>query len=1858
MKKLILSFITFIFSIAIGYGQCNVNVNFNTWSKAGQPGNGNWSVQNGGSQVFQSVNGSPSFYISPFDLMNVKVKGRFKSSDFDDDWMGFVFSFLNPLGASDTFDCWLFDWKQEAQGAAPRGMSLCRANGYITNYGQTFDSHQNTPEFTVIDNNFGSAGWQWNHYHDIELRLTYTRAMIYVDGVLVFDHADCYKPGRFGFYNYSQKDCTYDNFSYDLFIDYFVTNAGKKCKGDTTTFEFVSPCSNASLAQYQSLSWDFGDGTTLVNNNPTFTNANAKHVYNTAGTFTTTLTVKDFNGCSATSTRVVTVANPITLTPTLTPPACNGDNTGTVSVNPAGGFGPYTYSWNGGANGQQTWVGRNAGTYTVDVNDGICSAKGTYTLTQPTALTATTSHTDASCGVGNGTATVVISGGTPPYQGVTWGPPPGGATATGLGAGTYIVDFKDANLCSSLLQYKETVAQLPCGISSSVTKTNVTCFGKNTGSATLTVTGGAANPVITWSPAGTGSGPTISNLVAGSYTYSYSDANPANAFSGTIVITQPGAAMVAQLATIGVSCAGINNGEAIASVTSGGQTPYSYAWSGGQPNAPTVTNLAPGSITVTVTDASSCSATATGVISGVPSLAVSMATINDSCFNEGKGSATATVTGGTGPYAYSWNNFEVTPDIQNLRAGTYTLTVTDKNNCTTTSSATISTFPLLSSSFVKQNIKCFGVNDGSYLVTPTGGVPGYTYQWSQGGYTGNNPTGLSKGLYSYTVTDAHGCSKSVADTVPLQGPDSALTALTSHTDVTCNGLNDGTVTITVAGGTPPYTYQGNPIPAGTNTLTALAPNTYAGTVTDANGCTAAVSETIAQPAVLSVTETHVPVGCFGASTGSITTTVTGGNTPYTYNWGNGITTPDRTSIPAGPYALTVTDAKSCTGTLAVTIAEPGEILIAETHTDVLCNGTNTGAIDITVSGGTAAYTYAWSDGPTTEDRTGLADGTYIVTVTDANGCTKSASIAIAAPPVLTASTSHTDVTCNGLSNGTITITVAGGKPPYSFLGNPVPAGTNTIGGLAPNTYAGNLADANGCLVPLSETIIEPAPFTAADTHTPASCFGASDGTITVTLTGGTAPFASVWSDGITTQNRTNLAAGTYSLTITDANGCTATTSATISQPTDIIITETHQNVDCNGNSTGSIDATASGGTGPYTYAWSSGPATEDLTGLAASTYILTVTDSKNCTKTLSVAITEPTLLTATTSHTNVTCNGLSNGTITITVAGGTAPYSFLGNPVPAGTNTLPGLAPNTYAGNLTDANGCIVAISETITEPAVLSTSETHTNVSCFGALDGAITTAPAGGTTPYSFAWSDGSVTTQNRTNIAAGNYTQTVTDANSCTATVSATISQPAAVPLQVTATDATCFGGNGSVTANPTDGIAPFTYAYSNSSITTQTAALPAGSYTATTTASNGCQQTATFTINQPAEIILQKTHTDLSCYNIPTGTVTITATGGTGTYTYAWSPNVSSTNTANALSAGTYSIVVTDQNGCTKPVSVTVNEPAAFSIAATPTDASCFGLTDGSIATTPAGGTPAYSYAASDGVSSYNSASGSFTQLAAGNYTITATDNNSCTATTATTVGEPAELSATALSTDALCYKSTNGTITITPVGGSPAFSYQLNSGTTNSSGLFTGLGAGNYTVTVTDSKGCTDAATATITEPDSVVVTVDPDPVVTPLGNPLQLNITTNKSGILTYSWSPVTALSCSDCSDPEFKGTNTTPYSVTVTTGDGCTGVLEFTATVISDYSVFIPNSFSPNNDGRNDFWQGFGNNKAVKQFEVQVFDRWGALVYQSNDVNFSWDGFTNGKLIDPGVYVYVAKYVWVDNHSNNDYHGTLTIIR
>ncbi|SHK71142.1 T9SS type A sorting domain-containing protein [Epilithonimonas mollis] len=385
----------------------------------------------------------------------------------------------------------------------------------------------------------------------------------------------------------------------------------------------------------------------------------------------------------------------------------------------------------------------------------------------------------------------------------------------------------------------------------------------------------------------------------------------------------------------------------------------------------------------------------------------------------------------------------------------------------------------------------------------------------------------------------------------------------------------------------------------------------------------------------------------------------------------------------------------------------GSLSLAPSQTNVSCNGGSNGTATVTASGGTTPYTYSWNTSPvqTTATATGLAAGTYTVTVTDATNATKTQSFTITQPAsAVSGTTVVTNVACNGASNGAINLTPAGGTAPYTFnWGGGVTTEDRT--GLAAGTYTVVITDANGCTATVNATVTQPASAVSGTTVvTNVACNGASNGAINLTPAGGTAPYTFNWGGGVTTEDRTGLTAGTYTVVITDANGCTATVNATVTQPASAVSgTTVVTNVACNGASNGAINLTPAGGTAPYTFNWGGGVTTEDRTGLTAGTYTVVITDANGCTATVNATVTQPTALTATTSQTNIACNGGSSGIATINVSGGTGPYTYSWSPSGGTAATASGLSAGTYTVTVTDANTCTLSRTFTITQSAPIS---------------------------------------------------------------------------------------------------------------------------------------------------------------------------------------------------------------------------------------------------------------------------------------------------------------------------------------------------------------------------------------------------------------------------------------------------------------------------------------------------------------------------------------------------------------------------
>jgi large repetitive protein len=1533
------------------------------------------------------------------------------------------------------------------------------------------------------------------------------------------------------------------------------------------------------------------------------------------------------------------------ITPQISDVKCNGGNNGAITLTITNGASPYSYSWSNSGN-SATISGLNAGNYSYTISDASgCVKSANITVKEPPLLTATVS-------VAGSTLTANASGGTPSYT-YSWScsPPQNTKVTTALPAGTYTVTVTDANGCT--VTATGTIGSIPAPLSATTTHSNVKCFGGNDGTATANTNGGTAPFTYKWSTTPQQITQTATNLLAGNYTVTVTDANN-NSTTAIVLIEQPTAALQVSTTT--------SNNSATAATT-GGTTPYSYAWSTTpQQTTATATGLSANTYTVTVTDANGCTASATATITAASPLAVSFTKIDVKCNGATTGSISVTASGATSPYTYSWNTIPVqsTATASNLGAGTYSVVVTAANGASTTITATINQPTPL--------VVTVATTTNSATATVSGGKNPYYYAWNTTPVQSTaTATGLAVGTYIVTVTDANGCTATASGTIDAPAP---LTTTLSQTNIKCNGATTGTATVTANGATAPYTYlwstspaqttpvatnlaagtytvtvtaangvsttatvtiiqptplivnvtttsntaTANPsggtapytyawnVPQTTKMITSLSAGTYSVTVTDDNGCTAVASGIVAISIPLTVTTTQINVKCNGTATGTATVTPNGGTSPYSYQWN---TTPQQTTatannLSAGTYTVTVTDAKNAIIKATVTITQPIPLVVNVT--------TTTNSATANPSGGTAPYTYTWNTTPQKIEQTitGLTAGTYTVTVSDSNNCTAVASATISTvPSPITISISVNNVKCYGSDDGSATVNPKGGTAPYTYLWDTTPANTTaTISNKKAGDYSVIVTDKNNNTATVTINISEPPPLKVNVVL--------AGNSATANVTGGVAPYIYQWLNGSSTPTINNLSAGTQTVTITDSNGCKVTGDVTIAGGT-LAVTITSTNILCNNETNGTATANPTGGTGPYTFLWSiNASILQKVTNLDKGLYSVTVTDKTGATATSSIDIINPEKLKASIVQPTST-------SATANATGGTAPYSYLWNKgVGLTTQTVTGLVPDNYVVTITDANGCTASAIKTIVPLPGFNAAISVTEIKCKGNKDGTATVTTSGGLAPLQYLWSNGK-NTETINALEAGAYSVTVTDKNNVTASATTTLLEPTLLKITIATTSNTA-------TATATGGIAPYVYVWSNAKNGAGIDNLTDGEYTVTVTDKNGCTASATTTIGVPTpslELIIEIKN--VNCPSGKDGSAKASVVGGTGPFTFEWS-NSKKDALNDGLPAGNYSVTVTDAKKAKQVKSVTIKQPPAYTVEFTYV---------GTAATIHlSGGTPGYSYFWSNGQKDSTA-----TNLPGGKtYTVTTTDKNQCTATFQVTIPPSTEFYVTLTSTNVSCYNGSDGTATVTTFNGKAPYTYLWSNNSTENPAK--NLKAGTYTVTVTDADGKTTTATVLIEQPAIISITFANGTYARPTGG----------TGNFSYLW------------DNGEKTSNITAppgtvHALTVTDANGC--IVTDTLHIPKDTSdlrcratIGIVPSDPENANLIIPQIEEFKKGQITPQpVTMTVIDRYGALLYSNEDYQNDW----NGASLPPGTYYFLAT---TRNVVNKVCVGTVTVFR
>ena len=801
-----------------------------------------------------------------------------------------------------------------------------------------------------------------------------------------------------------------------------------------------------------------------------------------------------------------------------------------------------------------------------------------------------------------------------------------------------------------------------------------------------------------------------------------------------------------------------------------------------------------------------------------------------SCNGGNNGSATATPQGGTGPFTYNWSNGATTSTVNNLSAGSYSVTVSDGGSCNIVSSVTIAQPNAISLNL--QPTAAAGGNNGAVNLTVSGGTAPYSYSWSNGS-SSQDISGLAPGTYSVTVTDNNNCSNSGSVQVidATQGCNGTSVRLTIDFDnypgdISWNLTNASGATVasggnyTTAGGTyteifclPDGCYDFQISDSyGDGLCTAYNGNTLGGyslvnlndNSTLAGSCDFATGETTNfcvgnQDPALNATASGTDLDCRGDNSGTATASATGGNGSYSYAWSNGGNTQTITGLNAGSYTVTVTSG-SQTATASVTISQPSVLNVTATGNDATSG--NNGSASASATGGTAPYTYAWNNGSTGASINGLGAGTYTVTVTDNNGCTDTDNVTIQDnTPALTISTSVNNVSCNGGNDGSATVSAGGGTGSYTYNWSNG-ASSATVSNLGAGTYGVTVTSGSQTQT-ASVSISQPTALTVTTSSTAVT--SGNNGTATASAGGGTSPYAYSWSNGGNGATINNLASGSYSVTVTDANNCTATGSVVVNDNTP---------TGCNGTE---VELTINFDNWPGDISWTLNNAAgtsvasgANYTG-AGSTYNETFCLPDGC-------------------YDFVITDSYGDGICT--------PYNgsnVLGDYTLVNTTTGVQLAGSCNFGGGETTNFCLGA-----TPDPDLTISASGSDLDCFGDNSGSATVSANGGNGSYSYAWSNGG-NGANINGLGAGTYTVTVTSGTQ-TETTSVNIGQPAALNVTASATAAD-NGNNGTAAAAATGGTGGKSYSWSNGATGATISGLAPGTYTVTATDANGCTATTT-------------------------------------------------------------------------------------------------------------------------------------------------------------------------------------------------------------------------------------------------------------------------------------------------------------------------------------------------------------------------------------------------------------------------------
>lgn len=868
------------------------------------------------------------------------------------------------------------------------------------------------------------------------------------------------------------------------------------------------------------------------------------------------------------------------------------------------------------------------------------------------------------------------------------------------------------------------------------------------------------------------------------------------------------------------------------------------------------------------------------------------------------------------------------------------------------------------------------------------------------------------------------------------------------------------------------------------------------------------------------------------------------------------------------------------------------------------------------------------------------------------------------------------------SIGSATATTTAGTGPFQYLWTPSNQTTPTASNLSAGNYEVLITDSYGCTKAVS-VVVGNTTATYSGSTTQVSCQGGSDGTATATMTPAIGTVTYNWFDagGQTTQTAVGLSAGTYNCAVSSNLGCTDTVQVTITEIAPLVVQLFNQQaVSCNGGNDGIVVVSVSGGTPQYTYSWNNSTSNSSFASdLTAGAQSVTITDLNNCSTSLSTIINEPTALSITGS-TLVSCSGGNNGTATASMTSilGVVSYNWY-DASGQTTATATGLSAGTYHCEATSTVGCVDTVQVVISEIPALTATLSQQDVTCNGGNNGYIAINPSGGTPQYFYSWDNSSSNGPTANDLVVGPHTITITDANNCVYSISASLAEPTALSISATTT-VTCAGGtDGTATASMTSLLGTVSYNwYDAGGQTTATAiGLSPGTYHCAASSTVGCNDTVAVVITESPALVVQLTTQTISCSSGNTGSISAAVSGGTPEYSYLWNTGTTNSSLLN-LTAGTYSVTVTDLNNCSTTVNAILTEPAPLSLLSLTSDQTICPGNSTTLIASGAGGNSAYTYTWSENGTVIGTGAAITVTPATtnSNYCVVLTEAcgspsvTDCMTITFPTPIVPSFTVDKTTSCEPGTFVFTNTTTNSTDIasillefgdGQSELFA----NGTTSVSHVYQDPQTYDLYLTVTSIFGCA----YTVSMNEMVTVIANPVAAFNLSANPTTIFETTilmqnySSDGVSSWSWNSSGSIPAASTEEnPTFhfpEGVvDQYPIQLVVITPEGCIDSIEHILTVNSAILFFAPNAFTPDGDAHNQTWGFSVSGIDEYNFELFIFNRWGEIIWETHDIHSSWDGTYHGEVVQEGQFTWIARVKDLYSDNKQEFTGSILVLR